>query len=54
MAGTSSEEKRLRQLEKLRIEEARIESLRYYENQYEAFSTICGIDEVGRGPLAGP
>lgn len=54
MAGTSSEEKRLRQLEKLRIEEARIESLRYYENQYDAFSAICGIDEVGRGPLAGP
>ena len=25
-----------------------------YEKEYEAFSYICGIDEAGRGPLAGP
>lgn len=27
-----------------------------YENRYykEGYNTICGIDEVGRGPLAGP
>jgi ribonuclease HII len=25
-----------------------------YEREYERFGTICGIDEVGRGPFAGP
>ncbi len=25
-----------------------------FEREYAAFSAICGIDEVGRGPLAGP
>ncbi|MBR5799374.1 MAG: ribonuclease HII [Lachnospiraceae bacterium] len=25
-----------------------------FEHEYEAYSYICGIDEVGRGPLAGP
>lgn len=25
-----------------------------YEREYQTFSYICGIDEVGRGPLAGP
>lgn len=25
-----------------------------YEKEYESYSYICGIDEVGRGPLAGP
>ncbi len=25
-----------------------------YEKEYSSFSYICGIDEVGRGPLAGP
>ncbi len=32
----------------------RTETLKRYEREYEAFSYICGIDEVGRGPLAGP
>ncbi len=43
--------KRLLALEK---EYARTESLKVYEKQYEAFGYVCGIDEVGRGPLAGP
>ena len=25
-----------------------------YEREYAAYQAICGIDEVGRGPLAGP
>ena len=25
-----------------------------YEREYSAYGAICGIDEVGRGPLAGP
>ena len=33
---------------------ARTENLKKYEKEYASFSYICGIDEVGRGPLAGP
>jgi len=44
-----------KKLEKLRVERERIESLKGYEHKYEAdYQYICGIDEVGRGPLAGP
>lgn len=28
--------------------------MRAYEKEYEKYGYICGIDEVGRGPLAGP
>ncbi|MCM1216619.1 MAG: ribonuclease HII [Lachnospiraceae bacterium] len=43
--------KRLAALEK---EKQRIQQLRVYEKEYESRGLICGIDEVGRGPLAGP
>ena len=44
-----------RKLEKLRLERERTERLKEYENRYgETYAHICGIDEVGRGPLAGP
>ena len=32
----------------------RIYELKQYERKYESYEFICGIDEVGRGPLAGP
>lgn len=32
----------------------RLETMRMYENKYSDYEFICGIDEVGRGPLAGP
>ena len=32
----------------------RIYNLQEYERKYSDYSFICGIDEVGRGPLAGP
>lgn len=32
----------------------RTENMKLYEKKYQDFSYICGIDEVGRGPLAGP
>ena len=32
----------------------RTEKMKEFEKKYSAFSCICGIDEVGRGPLAGP
>ena len=43
-----------KRLEKLELEKVRIEQLKRYEKEYASFSYICGIDEVGRGPLAGP
>ena len=49
------EEERLRkQQEKLAKERARLEAMRTYEKEYGMCRYICGIDEVGRGPLAGP
>ena len=41
-------------LKKLEAEMARIEQLKFYEKEYAQFGHVCGIDEVGRGPLAGP
>lgn len=35
-------------------EKIRTAKLWEYEKQYESYAYICGIDEVGRGPLAGP
>lgn len=43
-----------KQEEKLEQEKRRIEHMSIYERKYADFSYICGIDEVGRGPLAGP
>ena len=43
-----------KRLEKLEAERARIENLKKYEKEYAEYGYICGIDEVGRGPLAGP
>lgn len=40
--------------EKLQAELLRTEELKKYEKEYESCGYICGIDEVGRGPLAGP
>ena len=46
-----SAEKRLAALEK---EKERIRKMQRYELEYSQYTYICGIDEVGRGPLAGP
>ena len=35
-------------------ERARLIAMRVYEHEYEAQGLVCGIDEAGRGPLAGP
>lgn len=40
--------------DKYREELLRLEEMRIYENTYAHLGYICGIDEVGRGPLAGP
>lgn len=39
---------------KLQEEIARTEAMSRFEREYESYGYICGIDEVGRGPLAGP
>jgi ribonuclease HII len=43
-----------KKLDRLMAEQARIERLKQYEREYDRYTYICGIDEVGRGPLAGP
>lgn len=43
-----------KRLEKYEKELIRTENLKKYEKEYAAYANICGIDEVGRGPLAGP
>ncbi len=40
--------------DKLLAEKQRIYELRSFERQYPDLQFICGIDEVGRGPFAGP
>lgn len=40
--------------EKLEAEIKRIEEMKKYEKEYSSYEHICGIDEVGRGPFAGP
>lgn len=43
-----------KQEQKLEEERRRLDAMWSYERQYEEFTYICGIDEAGRGPLAGP
>ena len=40
--------------ENLEKEKLRMEQMMQYEYKYEHLGYLCGIDEVGRGPLAGP
>lgn len=42
------------EIEKRKAELERLQVMRTYEKEYEAYGYICGIDEAGRGPLAGP
>ena len=47
-------EKYRKQKEKLLAEKERLAKMRQYEEKYAAYAFICGFDELGRGPLAGP
>ena len=54
-AGVASlVEKAKKQLNAYEKELARTEKMKSFEKEYASYSYICGIDEVGRGPLAGP
>jgi ribonuclease HII len=35
-------------------EQRRLDGMLVFEREYEACGAICGVDEAGRGPLAGP
>ena len=43
-----------KRIETLEKEILRTEEMKRYEREYADCGYICGIDEVGRGPLAGP
>lgn len=47
-------EKAYKKIEALEKEKARVDALWKYEREYASYAYVCGIDEVGRGPLAGP
>lgn len=51
---TKKEEREARKLEKLRLEKERMYKMFSFEREYADRQSICGIDEVGRGPFAGP
>ncbi|WP_343209125.1 ribonuclease HII [Anaerolentibacter hominis] len=43
-----------KQKKALQAEQARMEAMLVFERKYSDYEWIAGIDEVGRGPLAGP
>lgn len=44
-----------RQIDKINEENSRVKNLFYFEDKYYTkYKNICGVDEVGRGPFAGP
>lgn len=44
-----------KRIDKYKAEIQRMENLKFFERKYgDVFHVICGIDEAGRGPLAGP
>ena len=51
---SKAEEARARKEAALQKERERIAALWEYERQHPEAQLICGIDEVGRGPFAGP
>lgn len=52
--GKRQEEQKRKAQERLEKELARIKEMSVYEEKYKRYGCICGVDEAGRGPLAGP
>lgn len=44
----------IKRSERYEMELKRLRQMREYEDKYDEYSYICGIDEAGRGPFAGP
>lgn len=51
---TKKEEAEIKRAAKLQKEKDRVYAMTEFERSYPDAKYICGIDEVGRGPLAGP
>lgn len=43
-----------KRMQAMEEEKERLEQMKEFEHKYEHLGYICGIDEVGRGPFAGP
>lgn len=43
-----------KRMEKMQAERERVYQMGEYERRYAHYAAVCGIDEAGRGPLAGP
>ncbi len=43
-----------KEIQNYQAELERIKKISFFENKYSDYEFICGVDEVGRGPLAGP
>lgn len=51
---TKAEEAAAKRAAKLEAERQRLNTMKEYERMYCAYTYICGVDEAGRGPFAGP
>lgn len=47
-------QKTRKQQVRLQQERIRLQQMQVFEQKYQSYQAICGIDEAGRGPLAGP
>ena len=51
---TKAQEAAAKRAARLEAERARLETMKEYERKYSVYTYICGVDEAGRGPFAGP
>lgn len=51
---TKKEEAEVKRQEKIQKELLRLDTMKAYERAHDECALICGIDEAGRGPFAGP
>ena len=54
MDNKKNETKEEKKRKKLEAERERIKAMSVFEEEYASYGSVCGIDEVGRGPRAGP
>lgn len=51
---TRKEEAELKRQARIEAERARLETMKEFEHAHSDCAYICGVDEAGRGPFAGP